>query len=103
MALQDPEIIQKYDVMFAARTGVTILIPETRTFDCGVEVPVHFKISPENPRDVLITANGRSAVLKDLRKDYLDEAVERGVIMFYEMKDDEVVRCTPCNIEQKKK
>jgi hypothetical protein len=101
MAGQDAEIIQKYDVMFASRTGVTILIPQTPTFDCGVEVPVHFKICPDNPRDVLITAAGKSAILKDLRKDYLDEAVERGVIMFYEMKDDEVVRCTPCNFARK--
>jgi hypothetical protein len=101
MAQQNPEIIARYDVVFAARTGVTILIPKTQTFDCGVEVPVQFRISPDNPRDVLITANGKSAVLKDLRKDYLDEAVERGVIMFYELKDDEVVRCTPCSFAKK--
>lgn len=101
MAAQNPEIISRYDVMFAARTGVTILIDKTSTFDCGVEVPVQFRISPDNPRDVLITANGKSALLKDLRKDYLDEAVERGVIMFYEMKDDEVVRCTPCSYSKK--
>lgn len=97
-----PEVISKYDVMFAARTGVTILISKIAAFDGGVEVPALFKISPDNPRDVLITAAGKSAILKDLRKDYLDEAVERGVIMFYEMKDDEVVRCTPCNYEKKK-
>ena len=101
MASQNPEIIARYDVMFAARTGVTILIDKTATFDCGHEVPVQFRISPDNPRDVLITANGKTALLKDLRKDYLDEAVERGVIMFYEMKDDEVVRCTPCNYARK--
>ena len=101
MPAQNPEIISRYDVMFAARTGVTILISKTATFDCGVEVPVQFRISPDNPRDVLITANGKTALLKDLRKDYLDEAVERGVIMFYEMKDDEVVRCTPCNYAKK--
>jgi hypothetical protein len=98
---QNPEIIQRYDVMFAARTGITILIDKNPTFDCGVEVPVQFRISPDNPRDVLITAAEKSAILKDLRKDYLDEAVERGVIMFYEMKDDEVVRCTPCSYSKK--
>lgn len=101
MAAQNTEIISRYDVMFAARTGVTILIDKTATFDCGVEVPVQFRISPDNPRDVLITADGKTALLKDLRKDYLDEAVERGVIMFYEMKDDEVVRCTPCSFARK--
>jgi hypothetical protein len=97
MASDSKEIISRYDVVFAARTGVTILIDKNPTFDCGVEVPVQFRISPDNPRDVVITAANKSAILKDLRKDYLDEAVERGVIMFYEMKDDEVVRCTPCN------
>jgi len=97
-ASNPPEVIQKYDVVFGIRTGVTILLPQNPTFDCGVEVPVRFKISPDNPRDVLITAADRSALLKDLRKDYIDEAVTRGVIMFYETKDDEVVRCTPCNL-----
>lgn len=101
MASQGPEIIKKYDVMFAARTGVTILIPKISAFDCAVEERVLFNISPDNPGDVIITAAGKSAILKDLRKDYLDEAVERGVIMFYEMKDDEVVRCTPCNYARK--
>lgn len=102
MADQNPEIIQKYDVLFAARTGITILISRISTFDCGVEVPVVFNISPDSPRDLVISASGKSAILKDLRKDYLDEAIERGVIMFYELKDDEVVRCTPCNFAKKK-
>jgi hypothetical protein len=101
MPEQSPLVISRYDVMFAARTGVTILIDKNPTFDCGVEVPVLFRVSPDNPRDVLITADGRSALLKDLRKDYLDEAIERGVIMLYEMKDDEVVRCTPCSFRKK--
>ena len=51
----------------------------------------------KSPCDVLITVAERSVVLKELRKDYLAEAIERGVIMFYEMEDDEVVRCTPCH------
>jgi len=97
MSASQTEIIASYDVMFALRTGVTIMIPASKTFDCGIEVPVHFRVSPDNPRDVLIVAAEKSAVLKDLRKDYLDEAIERGIIMFYEMKDDEIVRCTPCN------
>lgn len=97
MSAGSAEIIKEYDVMFALRTGITILIPQTETLNCGIEVPVHFTISPDNPRDLLISANGKSAVLKDLRKDYLDEAIERGIIMFYEMKDEEVIRCTPCS------
>mgnify|MGYP007078780233 CR=1 FL=1 len=91
------EIINEYEVVFALRTGVTILMPRIKVFDGGIEVPARFRVSPDNPRDVLITAADKSAVLKDLRKDYLDEAIERGIIMFYELKDEEVVRCTPCS------
>lgn len=93
------EVISSYDVLYAVRTGLTILIPKSKTFDCGIEVPVQFKVSPENPRDVVITAADRATVLKDLRKDYLDAAISRGVIMFYEMTGDEVIRCTPCNYQ----
>lgn len=100
MAIQPSENITKYDVLFAVRTGVTVLMQKHPLFDGGVEVKAEFKISPDNPRDVLITAAGKSILLKDLRKDYLDEAIERGVIMFYEMKEDEVVRCTPCNFKK---
>ena len=101
MAAETPDVIKKYEVVFGIRTGVTILIPKNATFDCGVDVPVQFTLSPDNPKDVLITADKKSAVLKDLRKDYIDEAVKRGVMMFYETKDDEVVRCTPCNYASK--
>ena len=96
MANQTPEIIAKYEVLFAVRTGITILMPKIAAFDCGVETPVTFEVSPQNPRDLLIDADGHAVVLKDLQKDYLDEALARGFIMFYEMKDDEVIRCTPC-------
>lgn len=101
MAIQPPETITKYDVLFAVRTGVTVLMQKHPVFDGGVETRAEFNISADNPRDLLITAAGRTAVLKDLRKDYLDEAIERGIIMFYEMKDDEVVRCTPCSYRNK--
>lgn len=99
MTSQSIEIIKDYDVLFAVRTGVTVLIPKAGVFDCGVEIPVHFKISPDNPRDLLISANGRQAVLKDMSKNHIDQAVARGSIMFYEMKGDEVIRCTPCSIQ----
>lgn len=94
---QNTEIVKNYDVMFAVRTGITVLIPKIPTLDCGTEVPVCFKVSPDNSKDLLITAAGKTAILKGFRQDYLEEAVKRGVIMFYEMKDEEVVRCTPCN------
>ncbi len=97
MAQQTPEIINNYEVLFAIRTGVTILTPQVRAFNCGVEVPVCFRISPDNARDLLIEANGYRAVLKDLKKNILDAAIERGFIMFYEMKGEEVIRCTPCS------
>jgi hypothetical protein len=97
--VQQPEIIDHYDVMFAVRTGVTIMIPKIAAFDDDVAAKAEFEPSATRPGDVLITAAGKSAVLRDLRKDYLEEAVERGVIMFYELKNDEVVRCTPCTMK----
>ena len=96
MSAQSIEIIKEYDVLFAVRTGVTILLPKTPVLDGGVETPAHFHISPDHARDILVSAAGRSFVLKDMKKDYIDEAITRGTIMFYEMVDDEVVRCTPC-------
>jgi hypothetical protein len=102
MPAQAPEIIKNYDVLFAVRTGLTVLIPKIAAFDCGVEIPVQFKISPDNPRDLLIMADGKTALLKDVEKNYLDEAISRGSIMFYELKDDEVVRCTPCSLQAAK-
>lgn len=90
------ETIDTYDAVFAARTGLTILIPKNATFDVGVEIPVYFKVSPSHPRDLVVEAAGRAVVIKDLRKEYLDAAITRGSFMFYETVDDEVVRCTPC-------
>lgn len=97
MSSQTTETIASYDALYAVRTGLTILIPKNKTFDGGVEVPVQFKISPDNPRDIMIMAADRAVVLKELKKEYLDAAIAKGIIMFYEMVEDEVVRCTPCN------
>ena len=95
-----PETIIKYEVFFAIRTGVTILLPRVAAFDCGAEMPISFKISPENPRDIVIQANDKTALLRGLKKEHLDAAISRGFIMFYETKDDEVIRCTPCNYQK---
>jgi hypothetical protein len=97
MANQAPEIIARYEVLFAVRTGVTILMPKISVLDGGIEQPASFRISPDNPRDLVIDAGGHTAILKNLQKDYLDEAIERGFLMFYETRDDEVIRCTPCS------
>ena len=101
MASQPSETIAKYEVLFSGRTGVTVLMQKHPVFDGGVETKAEFKVSPDTPGDVILTGSGKPAVLKGLRKDYLDEAVERGIIMFYEMQDEEVVRCTPCNFKKK--
>ena len=94
---KDTEIITEYEVLYSVRIGVTVLVQKMRTFDCGIDVPVHFKVSPDNGRDVLISADGKAAILKDMKKEHLDAAVNRGMIMFYEMKEEEMVRCTPCS------
>jgi hypothetical protein len=93
---QTMDVISRYEALFAVRTGLTILMQKSAALDGGLEVPVRFQVSAENPRDVVITGAEGSAVLKELRKDHLDAAIQRGVIMLYEMNGDEVVRCTPC-------
>ena len=100
MAKQTQSVIADYDVLFAVRTGITILLPKIPVLECGVEVPVSFRMCPDNPRDLLIDAGGQTAILKDFKKDYIDEALERGFIMLYEMEEDEVIRCTPCNYKK---
>lgn len=100
MANQTPVIISKYEVLFAVRTGITVLMPKIHALDGGIEQAPTFRISPDNPRDVLIEGVAGSAVLKNLQKDHIDEALERGFIMFYETKDDEVIRCTPCGFRK---
>ena len=101
MASQPSETIAKYEVLFSGRTGVTVLMQKHPVFDGGVEIKAEFKVSSDTTGDVVLMGAGKPAILKGLRKDYLEEAIERGIIMFYEMHDEEVVRCTPCNFKKK--
>lgn len=94
------ETIVKYEVLFAVRTGVTILLPRVAAFDCAAEAPITFKTSPDNPQDIVINAKGRAITLKGMQKNHLEAAVSRGFIMFYETEKDEVTRCTPCNYQK---
>jgi len=89
--------IKNYDVMFALRTGVTILVPKNDAFTVKNEADIVFSIQAD---DVLINTPSADLILKNLKKDCLSEAQNRGFIMFYELDDDdEVVRCTPCLIK----
>ena len=99
MANQAPDIISRYEVLFAVRTGITVLMPKVTALDGGIEHPPSFHISPDNPRDLVITGASQ-AILKNFQKDHIDEAIDRGFIMFYETKDDEVIRCTPCSFRK---
>lgn len=92
--------LENYDVMFAARTGVTILLPKSDFFadDSG---KVFFAPSAENDADlVLFAGGGAQAVLSGLKKDYMDEILDRGFLMFYEVIEDEVVRCTAAHRQE---
>ena len=91
-----PETINEYEVLFTEHTGMTVLMPKIAALNCGLEIPVSFKISPENPRDILISAGDKKAILKNLKKNHLDAAASCGFITFYETKDNEIIRCTPC-------
>lgn len=94
------ETIVEYEVLFTERAGITILVPKVAALNCGLEIPVSFKISPENPRDIIISAGDKEASLKGLQKNHLDTAITYGFIMFHEIKDNEVVRCIHCNYQK---
>lgn len=94
------EKVTQYEVLFSTRTGVTVLLPRTHTLDIDAKTPALFHVSPDNPRDVTVTAGNNQLTLKDLRREHIDEAINRGFIMFYETEDDEVTRCTPCNYQK---
>lgn len=91
------ETITKYEALFALRTGLTIMLPCIATFGTAKEISISFTVSPDNPCDIIIDSGSKAVLLKGLRKEHLDASVSRGFIMFYETKDEEVVRCTPCN------
>jgi hypothetical protein len=94
------ETISKFDALFAVRTGLTVMLPCLTMLKGNEKASVTFIVSPDNPRDIIITAAGKKSLLKGLQKPHLDASVERGFIMLYETEDDEVVRCTPCNYQK---
>ena len=100
MTNQTPEIITKFEVLFALRTGVKVLVQKVPAFDACAEKPVTFKISPDNAGDILIDTGAKPVLLKGLNKNHLDAAISKGFIMFYEMKGEDMVRSTLCNYKK---
>ena len=100
MSNQTPEVIAKYEVLFGVRTGVTVLLPKVEAFDGETEASISFDISRENPQDMIIHTQHKPVMLKNLKKNYLDDAVTRGFIMFYETKDDAIIRSLPCRYQK---
>ena len=95
MSQNKAEEVSNFDVVYAIRTGVTVLMQKTKTLDCDTATAVVFNVSPDNPQDLLIKAAERYAVIRGMKKEHVKAAIERGSIMFYEMQGDDVVRCTP--------
>ncbi len=87
------EIVEKFEMLYGIRTGLTVLIAPIDTLDVPVSTRVQFR---EDKGDLLVSAGTREAVLKKVPAQHIEQANRHGVIMFYEMKDDDVVRCTPC-------
>lgn len=88
--------ITDYEVMFTVHTGVTVLTERIHEFDNTDDSGLIFRVLPDDK--MAIESSASKCILQDLKKDYLEEAQERGFIMLYELEDDEVIRCTPCQI-----
>jgi hypothetical protein len=95
--MNNVKMITDYEVMFALRTGLTVMLPKQDAFDVGGH-GLRFNCSPDNPHDILIKAAEKFTLLKNMKKEHVEAALERGFIMFYELEGEEVVRCTPCEI-----
>lgn len=93
----ETEVIADFDVLFAARTGVTILIPKTNALSSNGRAPGFWRLD-DGSNDLAIGDEKHLAILKNVDSDIIDEALRRGFIMFYETVEDEVVRCTSCRL-----
>ena len=92
--------IKDYEVMFTVRTGVTIMVSKVEAFNGHESDDIFFlPTEPKDNHSLTIMAGDHNLSLEGLNPDYWAEAVERGFIMFYELENDEVVRCTPCKIK----
>ncbi len=87
------EVVEKFEMLYGIRTGLTVLLAPIDTLDVPVSVRVEFH---EDKGDLIVSANGREALLKKVPAQHIEQANRHGVMMFYEMKGDDVVRCTPC-------
>jgi len=98
--MSDSDKITEFEIMFALRTGVTIMVPRHEAFETSGDEELSFEVLTENASDILVKNKKKSVIIKNIQKDYLFEAKERGFVMFYELDQDEVVRCTPCHLSK---
>jgi hypothetical protein len=96
MSNQSPEIITKYEVLFAARTGVTVLVQKIAAFDGYGDKELSFSINPGNAHDLVVNSK-TPVVFRNMQKNHIDAALSKGFIMFYEMKGEDMVRNTLCS------
>src|SRR5690242_16992044 len=96
MSKETPETVTKYEVLFALRTGLTVLMPKTASLDPIDKTTPTFDVSPDNDQDIVIKAK-RPILLKGLKKEHIKSSMDRGFVMIYETEDDEVVRNTIIN------
>ena len=93
--------ITDFQVMFALHTGMTIMTPKVSVFDKFENEELIFTVDHANNKNIVVsTPDDNMIVLKGIKDDYLAEAEERGFIMLYELEDDEIIRCTPCQLKR---
>ncbi len=88
--------ITSYEVMFSIRTGVTVMLEKQNAFDAG-EDKLAFHATGN---DIIVKSPDGDITLCGMKENHVSEACNRGFILFYECEDDEVTRCTHCQIEQ---
>ena len=93
-------VITSFDIVFALHTGVTIMMPKQAAFDKNDEAELIFTLSdPESGCVTLRTADNNSVEIQGIKVEMMREIHSRGFFMIYEMDNDDIVRCAPCQIE----
>jgi len=92
-----PVSVKNYEVLFALRTGVTVLLPKMPELD-AVEKSGAATFQA-NGSDIVVSAAGRQLIsIAGMKPNHIASAVQMGFIMLYETEKDEVVRNALCKL-----
>lgn len=93
-------VITDFDIVFALHTGVTIMMPQQKAFDKNDEAELAFTLSdPDQGQIHITTIEGKTVEVQGVKPEMMREIAGRAFFMIYEMDNDDIVRCAPCQMQ----